>query len=165
MYLESPTSSFQVQSNDLKCFQAAEKLSPLFSTTLKNYSRLIIPPKILKQRLNWLTRSDTIRTRDLIYLASCLVIRFTLFITSAPVFFVYAVWFSLWYTISYVFMYLDQLNWLISEKLINLSQCDFPFQLEEQTASVLFYFVLSLRFLHIYNVAMSLVAYLYIYLS
>ena len=51
--LEPPTSSFQVQSNDVKCFQAVKKISPLFSTTLKNYSRvsnntgpLIIPPKI-----------------------------------------------------------------------------------------------------------------------
>ena len=50
--LES-SSSFQVQSNDVKCFQAVKKISPLFSTTLKNYSRvsnntgpLIIPPKI-----------------------------------------------------------------------------------------------------------------------
>ena len=33
------TSSFQVQSNDVKCFQAVEKISPLFSTTLRNYSR------------------------------------------------------------------------------------------------------------------------------
>ena len=34
------TSSFQVQSSDVKCFQVVEKISPLFSTTFKNYSRL-----------------------------------------------------------------------------------------------------------------------------
>ena len=51
--LESRTSSFKVQSNDVKYFQADEKLSPLFSNTLKNYFRLsnntaslIISPKM-----------------------------------------------------------------------------------------------------------------------
>ena len=34
------TSSFQVQSSDVKCSQAVEKINPLFSTTLKNYSHL-----------------------------------------------------------------------------------------------------------------------------
>ena len=32
--------SFQVQSNDVKCFQAVEKTNSLFSTTLKNYFHL-----------------------------------------------------------------------------------------------------------------------------
>ena len=32
--------SFQVQSNDVKCFQAVEKTNSLFPTTLKNYFRL-----------------------------------------------------------------------------------------------------------------------------
>ena len=44
---------FEIPSNAVKCFQAVENISPLFSTTLKNYFRLsnntaplIIPPKI-----------------------------------------------------------------------------------------------------------------------
>ena len=38
--LESPTSSFQVQSNDVRCFQAVEKISPYFSNTEKLFPPL-----------------------------------------------------------------------------------------------------------------------------
>ena len=46
--------SFQVQSNDVKCFQAVEKTNSLFSTTLKNYFHLSnYPGAIESERIRY----------------------------------------------------------------------------------------------------------------